>query len=104
MYQLVSRPDYLKKLIRLKDKDIIKVITGIRRCGKSTLFTLFINYLKSHGVSDEQIIRVNLENPKYYELRNYLQLYRIIKEQLSLDRNNYIFIDEVQMVPEFQKA
>ena len=62
---MIERKEYLEKLKNFKDKDLIKVITGIRRCGKSTLFDLFINYLKEMGISDEQIIKINLEDVDY---------------------------------------
>lgn len=101
---MINREDYLKKLIKFKDKELIKVITGIRRCGKSTLFELYINYLLKNGVEEDQIIRLNLEDPVYYELDNYLKLYDYIKEKIDSSRMNYIFIDEVQTIPEFQKA
>ena len=101
---MINRDDYLNKLIRFRDKELIKVITGIRRCGKSTLFDLYINYLLQNGVKEEQIIRLNLEDPVYYELDNYLKLYNYIKEKMKSDKMNYIFIDEVQNVKEFQKA
>ena len=101
---MINRDDYLNKLIRFRDKELIKVITGIRRCGKSTLFDLYINYLLQNGVKEEQIIRLNLEDPVYHELDNYLKLYNYIKEKMKSDKMNYIFIDEVQNVQEFQKA
>lgn len=101
---MINRDDYLNKLIRFRDKELIKVITGIRRCGKSTLLDLYINYLLQNGVKEEQIIRLNLEDPVYYELDNYLKLYNYIKEKMKSDKMNYIFIDEVQNVQEFQKA
>ncbi|MDR3210817.1 MAG: ATP-binding protein [Planctomycetota bacterium] len=104
MSQLLARPQYLDQLIRFKDKDLIKVVTGIRRCGKSTLFDLFTQYLKAQGVEGRQIIRLNLEFPEYHELQTYRQLYDYIKAQLQDDCPNYIFIDEVQTVPEFQRA
>jgi len=104
MNKLIPRPDYLGQLIRFRDKKLIKVITGIRRCGKSTLFDLFEDYLKSQGVEERQIIRLNLEYPEYHELQTYMQLYDYVKERLCEDCMNYIFIDEVQTIPEFQKA
>ncbi|GHU78948.1 ATPase [Clostridia bacterium] len=104
MTDLLSRPRYLEQLISFRDKQLIKVVTGIRRCGKSTLFDLYADYLKGQGVEDRQIIRLNLEYPEYHELQTYMQLYDYIKAQLQDDRMNYIFIDEVQTVPEFQKA
>ena len=102
--KLIARPDYLEQLIRFRDKKLIKVITGIRRCGKSTLLDLYEDYLKSQGVEDRQVIRLNLEFPEYHELQTYMQLYDYIKKQLQEDCMNYVFIDEVQTIPEFQKA
>ena len=104
MSELLARPQYLDQLISFRDKRLIKVVTGIRRCGKSTLFDLYEDYLKSQGVESRQIIRLNLEYPEYHDLQAYMQLYEHIKEQLQKDCMNYIFIDEVQTVPEFQKA
>jgi len=76
---MINRDDYLNKLIKFKDKELIKVVTGIRRCGKSTLFDLYIGYLLQNGVEQDQIIRLNLEDPIYHELDNYLKLYNYIK-------------------------
>jgi predicted AAA+ superfamily ATPase len=104
MKGLLPRPHYLEQLARFRDKRLIKVVTGIRRCGKSTLFDLYSDYLKEQGVKDRQIIRINLEFPEYHELGTYMRLYDYIKARLSDDCKNYIFIDEVQGVPEFQKA
>lgn len=101
---MINRDNYLNKLIRFKDKELIKVITGIRRCGKSTLFDIYINYLLKNNIKKEQIIRLNLEDPIYYELDNYLKLYNYIKERLKPNEMNYVFIDEVQNIPSFQKA
>ncbi|MDR3363648.1 MAG: ATP-binding protein [Clostridiales Family XIII bacterium] len=101
---MLARPQYLDQLVSFRDKDLIKVVTGIRRCGKSTLFDLYADYLKENGVEDRQIIRLNLEFPEYHELQTYMQLYEYIKAQLCEDVKNYVFIDEVQTVPEFQKA
>lgn len=101
---MINRESYLNKLVRFKDKELIKVVTGIRRCGKSTLFDIYTDYLLSHGVSEKQIIRLNLEDPIYHALNDYLKLYNYIKEKMNKNNMNYIFIDEVQNVPEFQKA
>ncbi len=101
---MINREEYLNKLVKFKDKELIKVVTGIRRCGKSTLFDLYIEYLLKNGVEQEQIIRLNLEDPIYYEIDGYLKLYNYIKEKMDSKKMNYIFIDEVQNVPEFQKA
>ena len=85
------------------NKDLIKVVTGIRRCGKSTLFELFISYLKETGISDEQIIQINLESADY-DFKDYKELYQYIVSKLSDDKNYYVFLDEVQNVVAFQKA
>ena len=104
MNDLIARPQYMEQLVSFRDKQLVKVVTGIRRCGKSTLFDLYTDYLKENGVEDSQIIRINLEYPEYHELQTYMQLYEYIRERLRQDRMNYIFIDEVQAVPQFQKA
>ena len=100
---MIERTEYLEELKRWKDKDLIKVITGIRRCGKSTLFQLFIDYLKSTGISNEQIISLNLEDADYI-FEDYKQLYDYIKEKMDSKKKYYVFLDEVQNVPMFQKA
>ena len=100
---MIERTEYLEELKRWKDKDLIKVITGIRRCGKSTLFQLFIDYLKSTGINNEQIISINLEDADY-NFEDYKQLYDYIKEKMDSKKTYYVFLDEVQNVPMFQKA
>ena len=100
---MIERKEYLEKLIRFKDKDLIKVVTGIRRCGKSTLFELFIDYLKQIGIKDDQIININLEDADY-SFQNYKELYDYINKRLDPQKQFYIFLDEVQNVPMFQKA
>ena len=101
--ELIERTEYLEELIRWKDQDLIKVITGIRRCGKSTLFELFIDYLKNNNVSEDQIININLEDVDYH-FENYKNLYDYIKSKIDSKRKYYVFLDEVQNVSEFQKA
>ena len=101
---MIERKKYLEELISFKDKDLIKVITGIRRCGKSTLFDLYIDYLKETGIKDEQIIRINLEDADYDFIKNYKDLYEYVKSKLISDKQNYVFLDEVQIVEDFQKA
>lgn len=100
---MVERKEYLEKLKKWKDKDLIKVVTGIRRCGKSTLFELYIKYLKDIGIKDSHIISINLENPDN-EFSNYKELYKFVKEQIKDEKQYYVFLDEVQNVQEFQKA
>ena len=100
---MIEREEYLERLKTWKDKDLIKVVTGIRRCGKSTLFDLFIKYLKSIGIEDRQIIKINLEAPEY-NFSDYMDLYNYVKDKLIEDKKNYVFLDEVQNVIGFQKA
>lgn len=100
----MPRKEYLQQLIAWREKHLIKVITGVRRCGKSTLFSLYIKYLKKHGVQDRQIISINLENIEYEHLLDYHALYRHIKELLQVDVYTYVFIDEIQQCKGFEKA
>ena len=100
---MIERTEYLEKLKKWKDKDLIKVVTGIRRCGKSTLFELFIEYLKTIGIEENHIISINLENPDN-DFENYKDFYKFVKQQIKDEKQYYIFLDEVQNVPEFQKA
>lgn len=101
---MIPRNDYLDSLINLRDKQIIKVVTGIRRCGKSTLFELFQEYLLQNGVEPEQIITFNLEDGDYADIEDNKALYNLVRERLLPDKMNYIFLDEVQRVEDFQKA
>ncbi len=101
---LMPRKEYLKQLIAWREKHLIKVITGVRRCGKSTLFSLYIKYLKQQGVRDRQIISINLEDIEFEHLLDYHSLYRYIKELLQNDCFTYVFIDEIQQCKGFEKA
>lgn len=101
---MINRPDYLNFLISWKDKEIIKVISGIRRCGKSTLFELYKEYLLSIGIQENQIITINFEDADYEYLCDYKSLYEYIKSKMLPDKMNYIFLDEIQHVKNFQKA
>ena len=99
--KLIERSAYLNKLIAFKDKQLIKVVTGIRRCGKSTLMEMYRTWLCGQGVEEEQIISINFEDYDYYDLRKPRVLYAYIKERLKSGRMMYIFFDEVQHVEEF---
>lgn len=101
---MIQRKEYLNELIQWKDEQVIKVVTGIRRCGKSTLLMQYQDYLRSVGVGTDQIIAVNFEELEYEELCDYRKLYEYIKSKLLPDRTTYIFLDEVQKVPDFEKA
>ena len=100
---MIERLIYLEELKRWKDQNLIKVVTGIRRCGKSTLFDLFITDLLKEGIQKEQIIKINLEDPDYH-FSNYMELYQFIVNQLQEEKKYYVFLDEVQNVVDFQKA
>lgn len=101
---MIIRKEYLENLSSFREKRLIKVVTGIRRCGKSTLFELYQEYLKNHGVESRQIISLNLEDGEYGDIENHKDLYNLVKSMLLPDRMNYIFLDEVQRVSDFQKA
>ena len=101
---MVKRHQYLEKLKKLKDMQIIKVVTGFRRCGKSTLLLQFREYLKECSVDDSQIISINFEKLEYEHLLDYKELYSYITERLHPEKMTYIFLDEIQLVEGYQKA
>lgn len=101
---MINRKTYLQDLVNFKDKKLIKVITGIRRCGKSTMFALYQDYLRQQGITAKQIINVNLEEGTYRKIRRAEDLYDYVEGKLLTGKKNYVFIDEVQQVEEFQKA
>ncbi|HQD39457.1 MAG: ATP-binding protein [Firmicutes bacterium] len=101
---MVQRKRYLEKLKKLKDKQIIKVVTGVRRCGKSTLLKQFQEYLKSCGVEERQIISINFEDVSNEPLMDYKALHDFVVKQLIPGKMTYVFLDEVQAVPQYQKA
>lgn len=101
---MVKRKQYLEKLKKLKDLQIIKVVTGFRRCGKSTLLTQFEEYLKECGVESSQIISINFEKIEFEHLQNYKAMYDYVVERLHPEKTTYIFLDEVQLVEDYQKA
>jgi len=101
---LIQRQEYLDKLIAFKDKQIIKVVTGIRRCGKSTLLEIFQDYLLKQGVLPEQIIAINFEDYDYEELTNGAKLHAYIKEHMVKGKTTYIFLDEVHHIDDFAKV
>lgn len=101
---MIKRTDYLNELNKWKDEQVIKVVTGIRRCGKSTLLEQFQTELVSNGISREQIIAVNFEALEFEELLDYKKLYAYIVDKIVPDKKNYVFLDEIQMVNDYQKA
>ncbi len=101
---MVERKEYLERLAQWKDEQVIKVITGIRRCGKSTLLLQYQAWLKANGVSAEQIVSVNFEELEYEELLDYRKLYEYLKNHLCVGKKTYIFLDEIQKVAAFEKV
>lgn len=101
MIKRLDRTEYLQKLIYFKDKQLIKVITGVRRCGKSTLLEIFQDYLKANGADANQILTINLEDFDFFALRNPESLHSYIKNRLLPDKMTYVFIDEIQHCTEF---
>lgn len=102
---LIKRKKYLQQLINWRDKKVIKVITGVRRCGKSTLMDLYKSYLRQQGVADEQIISINFEDYDYIDLLEPRNFYAYVKERILSDgRMTYFFFDEIQNVKDFERV
>ena len=101
---MVERKEYLEKLKLWKDEQVIKVVTGIRRCGKSTLLMQYQDYLKQSGVEADRIIAINFEELEYEELCDYKKLYEYIKARLSSDKTTYIFLEEIHKVTYFENV
>ncbi|MFR7590780.1 MAG: ATP-binding protein [Longibaculum sp.] len=101
---MIERKEYLDKLREWKDQNIIKVITGIRRCGKSTLLKLFVDELLNNGVEPEQIISINFEEMEYEDLLDYKKLYAYIKYHSVEGKMTYLFLDEIQNVAFYEKV
>lgn len=100
----IERKEYMDWLTNWREKQIIKIVSGVRRCGKSTLFAIYQDWLMQNGVAPQQIIAINFEDIDYEHLNDYRTLYDYIKGQLLPDRINYIFLDEIQHVKHFEKA
>lgn len=101
---MIPRDQYLSQLLAFKDTDLIKIITGIRRCGKSSLLKLFEEHLRNEQVADDHIIRINFEYMEYDDVRDYKTFYRLIKEKLPKTGKTYILLDEIQQVEHWEKA
>ena len=101
---MVERREYLEALEKWKEDRVIKVVTGLRRCGKSTLLQMFQERLRCDGISPDQILSINFEDMAFEDLLDYKALYQYILERLVPEKMNYIFLDEIQLVPNFQKA
>ena len=100
----IERKEYLDFLVKSKDRQIIKVVSGVRRCGKSTLFEIYKDFLLENGVAKNQIISINFEDMDYEELTDYKKLYEYIKSKMIENKRNYIFLDEIQHVDKFEKV
>lgn len=101
---MIERPGYVAMLERWRDRDVIKVITGVRRCGKSTLMGIWAQWLRDRGVADDHIIHINLEMLEYERLLDYHALHDEILGRCRDDAMHYVLIDEIQNVPDFQRA
>ena len=97
----LERKEYLDKLISFRDKQLIKVVTGVRRCGKSTLLEIYQDYLRANGVKDEQILAINLEDFDFFALREPVALHAYIKDRLVPGKMTYVFVDEIQHCTDF---
>ena len=91
--QRLERKEYLDKLIGFRDKQLIKVVTGVRRCGKSTLLEIYQDYLRSNGVEDNQILSINLEDFDFFSLHDPSALHAYVKERLVPGKMTYVFVD-----------
>jgi len=98
---MIDRKEYLDRLIGFKDKHIIKVITGIRRCGKSTLLEIYQEYLLKNGILPEQIIAINFEDYNNRALKDLTALHDFISDRLVSGKKTYVFLDEIQNVTDF---
>lgn len=104
MAELINRPEYLNQLIQHMDVDLVKIVTGIRRCGKSSLLDLFHKYLAENGVDEKNIIHMNLESLRYREITNYLTFYDYVSERIPKNGKTYLIFDELQAVEHWEKA
>jgi len=104
MNKRINRPEYLQKLIEFKDKDLVKIITGIRRCGKSTLLDLFEDYLLEQNIPKENILHMNMESLRYRNILNYDTFYDFVSNNIVEGEKNYLIFDELQTVKYWEKA
>ena len=101
---LIKRQEYLSRLLSFKDERLIKVVSGVRRCGKSTLLLQFMDFLKENGISDEQIIYINFEDMDFANLNTAQKLHKYVVSKMQKNKKNYIILDEIQNVKNFEKA
>lgn len=101
---LIQRPRYLEFLRKFKDNEAVKIITGIRRSGKTFLMNMFIDELKSDGITEDQIIHINFENLAFNKIKDEMDLYNYVHEHENKTKKNYLFFDEIQHVQNWQRA
>jgi len=104
MTKRINRPEYIQKLIEFKDTDVVKIVTGIRRCGKSTLLDLFKDYLLEQSIPAQNITHMNMESLKYSSLLDYEAFYHYVSDRIAVGQRNYLIFDELQMVEHWEKA
>ena len=104
MAELINRPQYLDQLIQNRDVDLVKIVTGIRRCGKSSLLDLFHGYLTEQGVPESRIIHMNMESLRYRDLTDYLSFYDYVSQRITENGKTYLIFDELQAVAHGEKA
>ncbi len=104
MAELINRPQYLDQLIQNRDVDLVKIVTGIRRCGKSSLLDLFHGYLTEQGVPESRIIHINMESLRYRDLTDYLSFYDYVSQRITENGKTYLIFDELQAVAHWEKA
>lgn len=104
MSMLINRQEYLNQLIENKDVNLVKVLTGIRRCGKSSILDLFHKYLLNVGVNENNIIHMNFESLKYRDLTDYLKLYDFVSKNIAKEGKTYLIFDELQVITHWEKA
>ncbi len=104
MSELIPRSDYMQQLIEHKDINLVKIVTGISRCGKSSLLDLFHEHLVATGMPEERIIHMNLESLKYRELSDYLKFYDYVSARVISGQKCYLIFDELQTVAGWEKA
>ena len=101
---MIYRQEYMSRLRAFKDQKLIKVITGLRRSGKSTLMTMYCDELKRDGVGDDRIQFINFELMRYDDIRDYRALYALVAPKIAVGSKNYLFFDEIQQVSGWEKA
>lgn len=102
--EIVNRPEYLARLLAHRDKDLVKIITGIRRCGKSSLMMLFADSLREQGVPDSHIHHMNMESLRMHDYLDYLSFYQHVKGLLNTPGRHYLMVDEIQAVDQWERA